>query len=105
MLPVGDIVRTLRNERNLSQEQLAQKIGVNRSTIATYESGTRLPSLNSLIELSRVFKVTTDYLLGVEKERITFLNVSRLTPRQIESINLIIENYEECNAKTNHKSK
>lgn len=98
MLPVGDIVRTLRNERNLTQDQLAQKMGVDRSTIATYESGVRLPSLFSLIALSRIFGVTTDYMLGVTKERATLLDVSDLTPQQINSINLIIENYREGNA-------
>ena len=98
MLPVGDIIRTLRSERNLTQDQLAQKIGVDRSTISTYESENRLPSLFSLIELSRVFGVTTDYLLGVTKEQTTFLDVSGLTPEQINSLNMIIENYREGNA-------
>lgn len=97
MLPVGDIVRALRNERNLSQERLAQKVNVTRATIATYESGSRLPSLYVLIDLSRALGVTTDYLLGVSKEKDAFLDVSGLTPKQIESLDAIIENYRECN--------
>jgi len=98
MLPVGDTVRMLRDERNLSQDQLAQKIGVSRSTVATYESGNRFPSLDSLIALARVFGVTTDYLLGVSARKQVSLDVTGLTPRQIESLDFVIKNYRECNA-------
>lgn len=97
MLPTGDIIRALRNERNISQERLGKKIGVTRSMIALYESGERLPSLSALIELSHVLGVTTDYLLGVSQEKGTFLDVSGLTPKQIDSLDAIIENYRECN--------
>lgn len=97
MLPVGDKIRALRDERRLSQARLAQKVGIKRATIATYESGNRLPSLSALIELSRALGVTTDYLLGVSQEKGTFLDVSGLTPKQIDSLDAIIENYRECN--------
>lgn len=105
MLPVGDIVRTLRNERNLSQEQLGKKIGVDRSTIAAYELENRLPSLQSLIALSRALGVTTDYLLGISDEKADFLDVSGLTPQQINSLDLIVENYRECNGTAGEESK
>lgn len=97
MLPVGDKLRTLRNERNLSQDRLAKKVSVTRASIATYESGNRLPSLYVLVRLARALGVTTDYLLGVSSDKTSFLNVSGLTPKQIESLDLIIENYRECN--------
>lgn len=86
-------MRTLRNERNLSQAQLVKKIGVTDSTIGLYESGARLPSLASLVALARALGVTTDYLLGVSMERSELLDVSGLTPEQIESLELIAENY------------
>ena len=98
MIPLGEIIGKLRYERNLSQAQLAKKVGLkSSSTVAAYELGTRFPSLNTLIELSRVFGVTTDYLLGLSEEKETLLDVSGLTPRQIESLDLIIENYRACN--------
>lgn len=104
MLPTGDIIRALRNERNISQERLGKKIGVTRSMIALYESGERLPSLPALIELSRALGVTTDYLLGVSQEKGTFLDVSGLTPKQIDSLDAIIENYRECDRAGNIES-
>lgn len=97
MSPVGDKLRTLRNERNLSQDRLAKKVSVTRASIATYESGNRLPSLYVLVRLARALGVTTDYLLGVSSDKTSFLDVSGLTPKQIESLDLIIENYRECN--------
>lgn len=50
---LGNTLRDLRNEKNLSQKQLAKRVGVNASTIALYETGDRLPSLQRLIDLSR----------------------------------------------------
>lgn len=97
MAQVCDIVRQLRNEKNLSQKQLAQRIGVDKSTVALYESGERLPSLSRLVSLSYVLGVTTDYLLGVSNRKDSFLDVSGLTPKQIGSLEQVIENYRKCN--------
>lgn len=93
MIPLGSILRKLRNEQNLSQKQLAQRIGIDSSTIALYETGDRNPSLPVLIKLSRTLGVTTDYLLGVSDKKDTFIDASGLTPCEISSINIIIENY------------
>ncbi len=66
---LGNTLRDLRNEKNLSQKQLAKRVGVNASTIALYETGDRLPSLQRLIDLSRALGVTTDFLLGLNKQK------------------------------------
>lgn len=95
MIPLGDKLRDLRNERNLSQAQLAKRIGVNSSTVALYETGDRLPSLPRLIALSCSLGVTTDYLLGVSREKDCCLDVTGLTQKQIESLEAVIENYRE----------
>lgn len=95
VIPLGDKLRDLRNERNLSQAQLAKRVGVTSSTVALYETGDRLPSLPRLIALSRSLGVTTDYLLGVSRQKDCFLDVVGLTQKQIESLEAIIENYRE----------
>ena len=64
MIPFGKILRELRNDRNWSQKQLADKLGISDSQVAHYETEDRLPSLQVIINASRVFGVTTDYLLG-----------------------------------------
>lgn len=97
MLELGTILGKLRTEKHLSQKQLAQKIGVEGSTVALYEQGERTPSIKVLIRLSRALGVSTDYLLGNDSERNDFIDVSGLTQSQIDSINAIIENYRESN--------
>lgn len=53
----------LRKAHGMSQEQLAEKMNVSRQSISKWESGESLPDVDRLPELSRVFSVTTDYLL------------------------------------------
>ena len=67
----GERIAKLRIAKGLSQNQLSQMLGVKRSVVSYYESGDRLPSFDVLIEMSRVFNVSIDYLLkGKDAERI-----------------------------------
>ena len=59
----------LRIAKNMSQKQVAKLVGVDPSTISTYENATRAPSYPVLIRLSKVYGVSVDYLLGVEREK------------------------------------
>ncbi len=56
----------LRVENGLTQENFAKEINVSQSTVAKWESGSREPSFDMLILLAKHFKVSTDYLLGLE---------------------------------------
>jgi transcriptional regulator with XRE-family HTH domain len=67
MLNFGTRLKTLRTESNYTQSQLAQKLSVTKSMISAYETGIRLPSFETLILISQIFGVTTDYLLGVSE--------------------------------------
>lgn len=55
----------LRTQRNLSQKQLGEVIGLSHKAISTLESGTRGTTIEKLILLSHFFHVSTDYLLGI----------------------------------------
>lgn len=61
---MGLRIRELRKEINLSQEALAERLEMKRTNIANYEAGRVVPPGNVLLELSKIFGVTTDYLLG-----------------------------------------
>lgn len=63
-MELDKIIVKLREGKNISQAQLAKKLGVQRSTICLYESGKRLPSYDILINLADYFNVSIDYLLG-----------------------------------------
>lgn len=59
----GDILKKLRQDNNLTQDELAKKINTSRSNIANYENGKNKPSVEVLEKLSELFNVSTDYLL------------------------------------------
>ena len=54
---------TLRKGRDLTQEQLAGQLNVSRQSISKWESGQVIPEVEKIVELSKVFNVTLDYLL------------------------------------------
>lgn len=60
----GERLRTLRKEKGLSQQELANMIGASKSLISCYESGKRTPSLENVIAFMEIFGVSSDYLLG-----------------------------------------
>ena len=66
MVDFGNTLKTLRLRENMTQAQLAQKLGLTKSVISAYETGLRLPSYDVLIHISKIFKVSTDYLLGID---------------------------------------
>lgn len=55
-------IRKLRKAKNLSQQELATKLGVDRSTIAKWETGTNSPRMNRLIQLTRVLGCSLEEL-------------------------------------------
>lgn len=59
----------LRKSRGWSQEDLAEQLDVSRQSVSKWESGASLPDLDRLLNLSRLFGVSTDYLLRDELER------------------------------------
>ena len=60
----GEILKKLRQEKRLTQEELAIKINSSRSNIANYENNNNMPSVEILNRLSEIFDVSVDYLLG-----------------------------------------
>ncbi|MCR5400661.1 MAG: helix-turn-helix domain-containing protein [Treponema sp.] len=73
-------LKTLRKEKNISQEQLAEKIHVSRQAITKWESGNGIPDIENLIAISALFNESLDSLLSEEKSLISkheFLYESR----------------------------
>lgn len=64
MVTMAERLKRLRQEREWSQDDLAARIGVNRSTISHWEKGKRVPPLDMAEKLSLVFGVSVDYLLA-----------------------------------------
>lgn len=60
---IAQRIQRLRKESGLSQEQLANEIGVSRQAVSKWESEQSVPDLDKIIALSEYFNVTTDYIL------------------------------------------
>lgn len=57
----------LRNEKNLTQEQAAEAVGISRVALTRYENGQRMPKMNIVDSLAKVYGVSVDYLMGREE--------------------------------------
>lgn len=89
MVDFGNNLKTLRLKKNWTQAQLAQKLGITKSVISAYETGIRLPSYDILIHIAKIFNVSTDYLLGLEKKY--EIDLSGLTDDEIRALLALIE--------------
>ena len=86
---VSDRIKSLREQQGLTQSELARQLGITRSSVNAWEQGISVPSTQYIVELAMIFKVSTDYLLGVETT--ASINVSGLTDEDIELTNRIVE--------------
>lgn len=64
MATFANVLRLLRNEKNMSQQELADALGVSKSAVNMYERGERQPNFETLEVIADYFNVDTDYLLG-----------------------------------------
>lgn len=62
---IGKRLREVRKKRGLTLQEIADKLGVARSTYAGYESDYRQPPLEILVQIADILKTSTDYLLGL----------------------------------------
>ena len=62
-------LRDLREDKDLPQKQVAAYLGIDQRVYSNYEIGKREIPIHLLIELSKYYKVSTDYLLGLKKEK------------------------------------
>ena len=89
MVDLGNTLKTLRLRENMTQAQLAQKLGLTKSVISAYETGLRLPSYDVLIHISKIFKVSTDYLLGVESQQ--GIDLSGISEEEVTALKNLIK--------------
>ncbi len=76
MVDFGSRLKKLRLDTGLTQKQLADKLGVTKSVVSYYEQQERNPSPEILVQLSRIFHTSTDFLLGLDNKKV--LDVSEL---------------------------
>lgn len=89
MVDFGRKLRELRKQKNLTQKQLAALIGVKNSIISFYEVGDRIPSPEIIIKLAAALNVTSDYLLGIQKNET--IDVSGLDENDIKLVRSLVD--------------
>lgn len=97
---LSDKIILLRKKNNLTQEELAEKLGVSRQSVSKWEMGNSIPDINKIIQLSDVFGVKTDYLLKDEIDDIEYSDdtVEELEAKKtitVEDANDFMSAYEE----------
>ena len=87
-------IKYLRQSKELSQVQLAEKLGVKKQSISNWENDNIMPSVEMIIRIADHFHVSTDYLLGRDAQgtdAVHVLDVTGLPPRQIEHVQQIVD--------------
>ena len=74
-------IKALREARGWTQAELARRINITLNGVNSWEQGLSMPSPACLVDLSKVFSVSTDYLLGVE--RLETVNVTGLDEKDV----------------------
>ena len=74
---IGSRIKEIREKTGLTQTELAKKLGLTRSGVNAWEMGVSIPSAQYLIGLANLFKVSIDYLLGLDQKET--IDVSSLT--------------------------
>lgn len=80
---VCDTIKSLRETAGLSQSALAKRLGVTRSSVNAWEMGLSIPTAQYIVELSQLFHVSTDYLLGLNNTRAIYIDRLSQEEKQI----------------------
>lgn len=84
VIMIHERIKMLREQYNYSQADLAKKLGLARTSVIAWENETSVPSMKHIIEMAKLFRVTTDYLLEVNNQRV--LSLDGLSEEEINII-------------------
>ncbi len=90
---IADKIKTLRMANNMTQSDVAKKLGITRSSVNAWEMGISVPSTMYLVELAHLFAVSTDHILGLEDR--TMLDISGIDDDGIRILNDMVQ-YMRC---------
>ncbi len=91
----GTVLKQLRKNNNLTQQNLGTDLGLSKAVISKYETGMGYPTFDVLIRIAEYFGVTTDYLLGISHGKT--IDVSGLTDSQTDTIHKLIAEFLKAN--------
>lgn len=83
------VAMNIGNDPQDKEQQLADRVGVSKSIISFYELKDRSPSPEVLVKLSYIFHVSTDYLLGIQRNKT--IDVSGLDDEDIKAVQMVVD--------------
>lgn len=86
---VAEKIKSLREQREMTQAELAKKLGITRSSVNAWEMGISVPSTQYIVELASLFKVSSDYLLGLKST--ASVSIEGLNEKDIILVKAVIE--------------
>lgn len=89
IINIADRIRYLRDKCGMTQSYLAKKLGISRSAVNSWEMGLSLPSLANIVEMTKIFNVRADYILGLENQ--VMVDISDLTNEEREVVFKLVE--------------
>jgi len=92
---IAERIKFLREQKRLTQAELAKKLGITRSSVNAWEMGISVPSTQYIVELANIFSVSTDYLLGVVKT--SSIDINGLDDKDIEMVYKLVEHLKSKN--------
>ena len=91
---LNERIRELRLAAGFSQVELAEKLGVSKQSVSNWENDNIQPSIEMLVKISRIFNVSTDFIL--DEDNHTYIEVTNLTKTQIHHVQQIINDIIGC---------
>ena len=89
---LAEKIAFLRKQNEWSQEQLAERLAISRQSVSKWESGASIPDIDKILILSRLFEVSTDYLLLGEQKTDRFQKYFEgKTEKQTEYLRRLLE--------------
>lgn len=87
----GYCLKELRQKKGLTQAQVAKRLSLSKTAISGYENNIKNPSIEVLTQLSILYGVSADYLLGLENRKM--LCVDDLNDQQLEVVRILLEEF------------
>lgn len=84
ILNIADRIRYLREKNDMTQTDLANKLGISRSAVNSWEMSLSSPSITNIIEMSQIFNVTADYILSTSNKLL--VDISHLSNEEREVV-------------------
>lgn len=86
---IADRIKTLRENNDLTQNQLARKLGVTRASVNAWEMGQSSPNIKNVLGMADIFNVSTDYVLGRIND--SSIDTDGLTTSDIDAVYRMIQ--------------